>query len=196
MMRPGHYVSHPTQLCFPGMHRIPTNHPSCRVLHSWNASHPPNVHFWNCGCRYDTCCVSTIIAVDPEQDSIVAIHLLRTTAVLYFRSRVQWSLGLGLLDNPKCDPTLMYCTRCQLCRTLIYHCISHNVLILCHREPALDTTVSRLAERDGDRRQQYATGNTSGCPKFNYGNGFIDLAKYCPVFAGAHFFIQLSQGIR
>jgi hypothetical protein len=43
------------QLCFPGMRRISKNHPNCSVLHTWNASHPPNFHLWSCGCRYGTC---------------------------------------------------------------------------------------------------------------------------------------------
>jgi hypothetical protein len=39
----GHHM--PMELCFPGMRRIPTNHPNCHLLHTWNASHFPNVHF-------------------------------------------------------------------------------------------------------------------------------------------------------
>jgi hypothetical protein len=33
-----------TQLCFPGMRRIPANYPNCRMLHTWNASHSLDVH--------------------------------------------------------------------------------------------------------------------------------------------------------
>lgn len=54
----------------------------------------------------------------------------------------------------------MQCTCCQLCRTLIYQCTDDNGFILCHRELAFDTSVSRLTERDGHRRLDYATGNT------------------------------------
>lgn len=32
------------ELCFFGMRGIPADHPNCRMLHTWNASHSPNVH--------------------------------------------------------------------------------------------------------------------------------------------------------
>jgi hypothetical protein len=47
-----------TQLCFLGMRRISANHSNCRMLHMWNASHFLNVHYWSCGCRFETCRVS------------------------------------------------------------------------------------------------------------------------------------------
>jgi hypothetical protein len=47
-------VSHFTQVCFPGMRRILTNHPNCRMLHMRNASHSLNVHYWSRGYRFET----------------------------------------------------------------------------------------------------------------------------------------------
>jgi hypothetical protein len=48
------FANRATQLCFPGVRRVPANHPSRHMLQTWNASHSPCAHISNGGCESET----------------------------------------------------------------------------------------------------------------------------------------------